>query len=403
MGWRDQLRTASFKGIKFHVADHESSAGRRLAVNEYPFRDVPYTEDLGRTAGRWQISAYMVGENYQANADRLMEAVDAGGAGALVHPYLGTKQVIAQEARRRETQREGRYVEISITFVEAGVRTFPNAEQIASRLTATSADSLIEISRGLFENGINLNSVSEFVRDAFGGSMTDAAGIFETIQLNGGINLQTTVSKINQAAEWVASLVELSNPSASLLGNIPGVAGRLISLFQGVLDLGGSKKSQATNLAKFSNYTVPRAVDNTSQNVIINNNAAITERFVRTVAMAEEAKALVQVPFASFDEAIEMRQYLLGRIDGVMADSQDDSEYDALQGLRKQVGNAIPTDAESLPRLGTLVLPQSTPSLAMTYDLYGTVTREADLIARNHVRHPGFMPGGQPLEILKDA
>lgn len=403
MAWRDKLRTASFKGIKFHVADHEASAGRRLAVNEYPFRDVPYTEDLGRTAGRWRITAYLVGENYLSAANSLMEAVDAGGAGALVHPYLGTKQVIAQEASRRETQREGRYVEISITFVEAGVRTFPNSAQIATRLTATSADSLISISRGLFENGINLTGVSEFVRDAFGASMTDAAGIFETIQLNGGINIQTTIAKINQAAEWMASLVELSNPSASLLGNIPGVADRLISLFKGVLDLGGSTKSQAANLAKFSNYTVPLSVDNTSQNMIINRNAEITQRFIRTVAMAEEAKALVLVPFASFDEAIDTRQYLLGRIDAVMADSQDDSEYDALQSLRKQVGNAIPADAESLPRLGTLVLPQSSPSLTVVYDLYGDVKREADLISRNHVRHPGFMPGGQELEILKDA
>lgn len=403
MAWKDKLRTASFKGIKFYVADHESSAGRRLSVNEYPFRDVPYTEDLGRKAGRWVITAYLVGEDYQAAADRLMEAVDAGGAGALVHPYLGTKQVIAEEARRRETSREGRYCEINFTFVEAGARQFPNGEQIASKLTATSADSLIGISRGIFENGINLEGVSEFVRDAFGDSLGDAAGIFETIQLNGGINIQSTVSKINQAAEWVASLVELGDPSAGLLGNITGISDRLISLFKGVLDLGGSKKSQAANLAKFANYTVPLVSATTSQNLIINNNAAITERYVRTLAMANEAKALVQVPFTSFDEAIQTRQYLLGRIDGVMADSQDDSEYDALQALRKQVGNAIPSTAESLPRLGTLVLPQSEPSLTVTYDLYGDITREADLIARNHVRHPGFLPGGQTLEILKDA
>lgn len=403
MAWKDKLRTASFKGIKFFVADHETSAGRRLSVNEYPFRDVPYTEDLGRTAGRWVITAYLVGEDYMGLADRLMEAVDAGGAGSLVHPYVGTKQVIAQEARRRETSREGRYCEINITFVEAGARAFPNGEQIASKLTATSADSLIGISTGLFQDGINLTSVSEFVRDAFSGSLGDAAGIFETIQLNGGINIQSTVSKINQAAEWVASLVELGNPSTSLLQNIPGISDRLISLFKGVLDLGGSKKTQAANLAKFANYAVPLAPATTSQNLIINNNAAVTERFVRTVAMAQEAKALVQVPFTSYEEAIQTRQYILGRIDGVMADSQNDSEYDALQALRKQVGNAIPADSESLPRLGTLVLPQSEPSLTVTYDLYGDVSREADLIARNHVRHPGFLPGGQSLEILKDA
>lgn len=403
MAWKDKLRTASFKGIRFQVADHESTAGRRLSVNEYPFRDTPWTEDMGRSARRWTITAYMVGEDYMAAADRLMDAIDAGGVGALVHPYLGTKQVIAQEARRRETQREGRYVEINITFVEAGARQFPNAEQLPDRLTATSADSLIGISQGIFENGINLDGVSEFVRDAFGASLTDASAIFAGIQLNGGINVQTTISKINQAAEWVASMVELSNPSATLLGNIPGVAGRLISLFQGILDLDGSSKSQAANLAKFATYTVPLAQGTTNQNAIINSNAAVTERFVRTLAMANEAKALVNVPFTSYEEAIDTRKYLLSRIDSVMEDSQEDSEYDALQALRKNVGAAIPSDAERLPRLGHITLPQSNPSLAVTYDLYGAVEREADLIARNHIRHPGFLPGGAPLEVLTDA
>lgn len=403
MGWRDNLRTASFKGIKFKVDDHQNTAGRRLSVNEYPFRDVPYTEDMGRSARTWTINAYVIGEDYQTAAKALMEAVDAGGVGALVHPYLGTLQVIAQQATRRETRQAGRYAEIAINFVEAGSKTFPNSQPIPAKLTATGADSLIGISQGLFEEGINLEGVSEFVRDAFGAGLSDAGSIFDSIALNGGINVQTTISKINQAAEWVASLAEINNPSTSLLGNIPGVAQRLISLFKGVLDLGGGAKAQTRNLGLFSTYTVPREISTTSQGLIINSNAAIMERFVRTVALGNEAKALVNVPFASFEEAIETRKYLLNRIDTVTADSQDDSEYDALQNLRKQVGAAIPADGESLPRLGHVTLSQSTPALVLAYDLYASVTREPDIIARNDIRHPGFLPGGEELEVLTDA
>ena len=41
------------------------------------------------------------------------------------------------------------------------------------------------------------------------------------------------------------------------------------------------------------------------------------------------------------------------------------------------------------------------PSLLLTYQLYGDVDQEADVIARNNVRHPGFIAGD--LKVLSNA
>ena len=49
MPWRDRLLDASFRGAAFRVESHSAeAAGRRAAVHQYPGRDTPYAEDLGR-------------------------------------------------------------------------------------------------------------------------------------------------------------------------------------------------------------------------------------------------------------------------------------------------------------------------------------------------------------------
>ena len=50
------------------------------------------------------------------------------------------------------------------------------------------------------------------------------------------------------------------------------------------------------------------------------------------------------------------------------------------------------------------VTPEATqPALVLAYGLYEDAGREAEIVTRNKVRHPGFVPGGQALEVLADA
>ncbi|MFX9939048.1 DNA circularization N-terminal domain-containing protein, partial [Acinetobacter baumannii] len=66
MTWRDQLRPASFRGVPFHVTQATGTFGRRSVTHEYPFRDLPYVEDLGRRARTLRIEALLLGEDYMA-------------------------------------------------------------------------------------------------------------------------------------------------------------------------------------------------------------------------------------------------------------------------------------------------------------------------------------------------
>jgi prophage DNA circulation protein len=45
----------------------------------------------------------------------------------------------------------------------------------------------------------------------------------------------------------------------------------------------------------------------------------------------------------------------------------------------------------------------TTNSLVLAYRLYGTVSREPDIVTRNAIRNPAFVAAGTELEVLSHA
>ena len=98
----NNLREASFRGARFEVDDVEASGGRRVVLHEYPLRDTPYSEDLGRRAREFSVRGYIIqGRTYDyasARAD-VLKALEAYGPGELVHPWHGEVSVVVDDYR----------------------------------------------------------------------------------------------------------------------------------------------------------------------------------------------------------------------------------------------------------------------------------------------------------------
>jgi len=394
MAWRDELRQASFKGVSFKVQDSDREGSRRLVINKYPFRDIPFTEDLGRNEKKWSISGYIVGPDYMQDRNALLDAVENSGAGILIHPYYGTINAIAGEWRFQESQTEGGYVSFSIGFVEPGENIFPDGAPLPAAMVALEADALIDAVRTDYINNIQVNAVAEWVRDSYSGGLTQASEVFDNIQNLGGINSQGTVALINQAADWVANVADLKIPSLSLISDIEATADKLITTFKGLRDLAPSANDSGANLSQFTAYTLDRSPSNTAQAKVSNANAGVTETFIKSVALANEAKTATEQKFTSYGEAITARKVLLEKIDVLAGETKNDTVYEQFRAVRQTVAIAIPADEASLPRITTIKTKQDTPSLVLAYDVYGDVSKEADIIARNNVRNPCFVPGG---------
>ena len=137
MTWRDKLLwdlaevsaggvvkyKSSFRGAKFFFERSEASVGRRNVVHQYPYKDSPYIEDLGRDTDDFTVDGYVVQNeennlDYFTERDALINALKEPGPGILIHPFLGEKLVnLVGKARISESFREGGLARFSMTFV----------------------------------------------------------------------------------------------------------------------------------------------------------------------------------------------------------------------------------------------------------------------------------------------
>lgn len=93
MSWADNLQDATFRGIAFDVERTSDSGNHALAIYQSPYSSVATVDDMGEDPHKHSIRAYLLGDDYEIDRDRLMLALAQRGAGELVHPIYGILQV----------------------------------------------------------------------------------------------------------------------------------------------------------------------------------------------------------------------------------------------------------------------------------------------------------------------
>lgn len=132
--------------------------------------------------------------------------------------------------------------------------------------------------------------------------------------------------------------------------------------------------------------------------------AAVTQA-TRRAALVEAARAAPHVEWPSADGARASRDRLADALDGAILDAPD-RLYGPLVKLRAAVIRAIDTRAAALPALATWTPAETEPALVTAARLYGdrpidVLAAAEELASRNGIVHPLFVPGGQPLEVLR--
>ena len=398
MGWRESLLDASFRGVPFFISGHESEVGRRVQVHEYPLRDLPYTEDLGRLAQSFSVDAYVLGNDYMQVRDALLVAIEKAGAGPLVHPWLGQLSVTVLRCRLRESTEEGGMARFAIEFIEAGDALYPDATASTGAAVAAAADDATALVADGFAQRHWLSKKPEFVAAASEAIYGDA--------LN---QIQGAVSKVRAVADEVAALnrnIEgQQRDLLTLLFDPASAAQAMVANIRTLIRNVTTGPDDALALARvfyrFGSLLPTPMVTTPSRRVVATNQVELV-RLVRVTAVSEGARAASAVAFASYPDAIAARDDLLDVIDTTLEDAPDDL-FTSLRMLRAAVvRDAAARDAD-LARV-TAYTPRSTaPALVLAQRLYADAKREGELITRNRLRHPLFVPGGQALEVLTDA
>jgi prophage DNA circulation protein len=141
--WKVQLRPASFRGAGFKVDAAARAGGRRQSLFEFPKRDEPYAEDMGRRARRFVVSGYLIGPGYLAARDLLVDALEREGPGLLVHYLFGEFMVSVDTYTVNERRERGGFCEVDIQFVEAGTAPAAGVADDTRGKVNSSADKAI--------------------------------------------------------------------------------------------------------------------------------------------------------------------------------------------------------------------------------------------------------------------
>src|SRR5580765_1343913 len=134
-GWRSKLLPAHFAGRMFHTESGSRETGRSIVMHEFPKKDFPYAEDMGRRAVEFSVRGYCIQypmdttvplymRDYTVARDQLVERLEQGGAGQLQLPMQTPMMVACSRYRLTEEDRAGGYCVFDMSFVEQGVSPF---------------------------------------------------------------------------------------------------------------------------------------------------------------------------------------------------------------------------------------------------------------------------------------
>lgn len=390
MTWRDRLRVASFRGVEFFVDEVEGEHGRKLARHDYVLRDLPWHEDLGRKARGFRVDGYVLGDDYDEQLERLVRACEEAGPGVLVHPRRGELYVVCETVRTRDSRRDGRIAVFSATFVEAGELAFPTVGKDPLGAVDAAGAQLAGASTSGYEDALTTRNVPAFVQDAAAQEFRRAVDILEKLGLRGPTAaVRALLDRASTLAdEYLARLAQPSPLAAEvfdLIADVQEAAGSRLAALDAYLSM-----AHLRSIARGGTGPIARATQ---------GNADATVVLVRVAALRGAASSAAGATFTTYDDAVRARDRILEELDALELEV-DDATLQALARLRAEIVQAVPPQGTDLPRLDRVEPPTEEPSLVLAYALYRDASRESEIVARNRVRHPGFLAAGVELEVL---
>ncbi|MGL6223900.1 MAG: DNA circularization protein [Steroidobacteraceae bacterium] len=409
MGWLDSYRQASFRGVPFFVEAHDADFGRRQVTHEFPQRDTPYTEDMGRRARTYSVEAYLIGDDYPAQRDRLIAATETAGFGELVHPYLGNMQVDCTGLRVSERSNEGRMCRVSLTFVEAGQAKFPTSVADPVRAVVESGTGAVAAVQSGFLSRYAVNGFPSFVAQAGVGKLTSLSSLLQKLPISTVVDTQAVAAFFTRVKSLADNAVSLVTQPASLFSEVSGIIGSIRSVFG---DGAGAALRQVRD-AYLAPYAGPTSTPNRRQQrdnedgiAAIIRRVCVVEstRFAVLQAQPSAPGSTATTSLQTRDQAIAVRDDLTESIDLELEDpAATAEEYEALAQLRADVVNNIPSAELKLPRIAQYTPLATVPSLVIAYDLYLDAGRSVEIAERNSIPHPGFVPGATPIQVVTDV
>ena len=405
-----EFRKASFRGVEFEVTGRSWSSGRRHQLHEYPDKDTPYAEDLGKKAENYPVTAFVIGDDYAAKRDALRKACLQKGPGTLVHPDYGSVSVLCDAISVREELSSQGMAVFELTFVEAGAQAIPETSIDMSDSVLSSASALTDAARNGFVSGFSLSQgvagLTSLVGNIADVCTSSLNAIGSGLEYAEGLRSDLT-GAMNQVVDAVAMANDLKSSAESLLNTPDALAAQLDTVFSVVASMAGTSPDSfntVRNLTSQSNASATASVSNDDAKAEKLCMQKI-EQLTKQVVVAKEAEIITQIEFDNADDASSVLENFVADTEEVELFEDIEPSDEIMQALRTTRENVVEYVREiilELPRMRTIRVPEHMPSRVLAYDLYEDLDRADEIVKKNKIPYPAFVPAGKDLKVLSE-
>lgn len=399
---RRRRERVTFRGVEGEMIVSRRTGGHRLTVHEYLGLDEPYGEDHGLRAARFNVEWVVTGDNYDRDLASLLAALKQRGRGRLSLWFGDPIWVLVDSWDIVERATGAGLARVTIDFVEAGVPRYPETglggqsllASGISRLEASAAAAFPTATDGLAE----VTSLGSAMGDRALDLSDSLTSSMEDIDRSGG-----------QAANFASDLALFVDSAASLGTNAEGLATEVVSLLEGLSQIPGGVGRTFAAMGSLTTWgaSLDPVTGSTPTAVQEAANQAALAALVARLAATRAAEAAVSMEYASAQEATSQRDALTTLLDGAILAAGDSGEDDVFRDLRDVKSTAVRdlnARAARLPTRVQIVIARTVPSLVLAHRLYhnqaGDTSAAQGIADRNGLRHPGFVPAGESLEVL---
>lgn len=329
-----QLLDASFRGVPFLVPRESESAGRKVAVHEYPGSDQRFVEDLGRLQPTFSIIAVIHGLDVVNQRNRLTAALDEPGPGVFIHPYLGRRSVIALNYAPSTSDAALGEIIYRIEFIqtEDARSLFGDAAGINAVFNAANN------ARDALDTAVNGRYSPLTIADSIrrvGARAREAIGVVQR-------QVSSVVNPVTDALNAVTAEIRLAQDSVISVVRTPQqIVTAFRGIYDGMLSLGQTPADLRREWRNLTNFgaaarfepngqrsrtlgTVRTPIDRTTRKRIVeDDNLRVLDQYLRIEALINSFEAEADAEFATDDDLAFTRLRLAADFDRIIQNQDD--------------------------------------------------------------------------------
>ncbi len=389
--WLQTLWRTSYKGASFWVETDTEGGARRIVIHEFPMRDTPYLEDLGERYREFTVTAYVASDKADSEAAALMAVCAVRGPGVLVLPTQGPSLVRCLEFSRAHAKDKLGYIAHELKFVREGFGSALASVTNLINMVFVQAENVSLAAAKAFSTSAIIKNVPDYVSEALQIVTENALATFDIVRTT--INVDPIVNAQQRDAIEVAFValpiaLTAEDPVAlqAVASAVMTAATELVENMDPVVAL----PAMVAIVQSTPTETLPSEINESVWRIAVATNQHLAHTLLRIAALTAYCEAVVRVTLGDRPTAITLRANVSTYFDALP--SEDFAIYNALIKLRDATIDYLSRAILDLAPVVKVHASLGMPSLFWAWRLYADPARSNELVARNRIEHPSFMP-----------